>query len=282
MKIQATPILIPSLKQITQIACGSNHAIALNIKGEIFIWGSGQQTQLGARIIERRVLESLTPRLLRLPSKKIRFIGCGQDHSFAIGTDNRVWVWGLNSFGEAGVLRGAGDDGATVLAGAQIKAISPNTTGTVLTDGETISSITGGSHHSIAVTSTGRCLVWGRFDGCQMGLQESTLPADDLIHDEKGKCRILIRPTEVPGLGTVVKAAAGTDHNIIVNEAGEAFSWGFNVSYQCGQGTDDDIETPMLINNTAVRGKKLNGAGGGGQFSVLTGESGLSSPTSPS
>jgi hypothetical protein len=37
-------------------------------------------------------------------------------------------------------------------------------------------------------------------------------------------------------------------------------------------GTQDDIEVATVIDNTATRGKKLNWAGAGGQFSVLTGD----------
>lgn len=52
---------------------------------------------------------------------------------------------------------------------------------------------------------------------------------------------------------------------------GTAYSWGFSTNYQTGQGTIDDIEVPTLIDNTAVRGKKLIAAGAGGQFSILLG-----------
>lgn len=67
--------------------------------------------------------------------------------------------------------------------------------------------------------------------------------------------------------------AAGTDHSLAISTDGKAYSWGFSSNYQTGQGVLDDIHTPTHIDNTAIRGKKLVGAGAGGQFSLLTGKS---------
>ena len=245
--------------------------MALNKKGEVFIWGCGQQNQLGHRLVERRARESLQPRSLSLTAKNIRYIGCGQDHSFAIGRDNRLWVWGVNSFGETSIPAGAGGDRAMIYSPQQVRTLTPETDETLLANGETITSITGGVHHSIAVTSTGRCLIWGRMDGDQVGIPENLIPNSSILRDEKGQARILIQPTEIPGLQNIVQATIGSDHTIVINDAGEAYSWGFNVNYQCGLGIDDDIKIPTRIENTAVRGKKLLEAGGGGQYSVLTG-----------
>lgn len=254
------------MKNITQIACGANHVLALNQRGDVWTWGSGEQNQLGHRIVERRKHDSLTPKLLRVASRKIRLIGCGHDHSFAVDALKRVWVWGLNNFGQAGILNDAGRDGAIVFSIKRVESLTfPNN--------EIIESITGGAHHSTAVTSLGRCLAWGRMDGNQMGLSVSKIPEEDIIYDDREKPRILIKPTAVSGVGEVVHVANGTDHNIAINGGGQAYSWGFNVNYQCGQGIIDDIILPTLVDNTAVRGKKLSWAGAGGQFSILAGPS---------
>ena len=63
---------------------------------------------------------------------------------------------------------------------------------------------------------------------------------------------------------------ASTDTCIAITTDGRAYSWGFAANYQTGLGTTDDAEEATLIDNTAVRAKKLNWAGAGGQFSVLT------------
>lgn len=103
-----------------------------------------------------------------------------------------------------------------------------------------------------------------------MGLDISKLPLDDpdKVIVERGRPRILLQPTPLPISGCVY-AAAGSDHNITVTSEGKAYSWGFNSNYQCGQGTEEDIPIATLINNTAVRNKRLSWAGAGGQYSML-------------
>jgi len=66
-----------------------------------------------------------------------------------------------------------------------------------------------------------------------------------------------------------VTVAAGFDNSFAIDKDGKAYSWGFSANYQTGLGTDDDVEVATLIENTAVRGKKLLGADAGGQFGVL-------------
>ncbi|OJJ76760.1 hypothetical protein ASPBRDRAFT_112243 [Aspergillus brasiliensis CBS 101740] len=257
-KVQITPSLIPSLKKIKHLACGDNHVLALNDKGAVFSWGSGQQNQLGRRIIERNRLNGLQPREFGLP-KNIVQIGCGAFHSFAIHKSGDVYAWGLNSFGETGIRAGAGDDEAAIVHPTVVDSLS----------GKAVTQICGGAHHSLAVANDGECLVWGRLDGYQTGLKINSLPEDAVIKDERGRPRILIEPKAVPGI-KVNAVAAGSDHSLVIDVDGRPWSWGFSATYQTGQGTPDDIEVATVIENTAVRGKKLNWVGGGGQFSVFT------------
>lgn len=250
--------MIPSLKKIKHLACGDNHVLALDEKGAVYSWGSGQQNQLGRRIVERNKLNGLQPRQFGLP-KNIVQIGCGAFHSFAIHESGKVYAWGLNSFGETGIQEGAGEDEAAILHPEVVESLS----------GKQITQLCGGAHHSLAVTSNGDCLAWGRVDGYQTGLKIDSLPESAIIKDERGRPRILIEPTSVPGIKAIV-VSAGSDHSLAIDTEGRAWSWGFSATYQTGQGTQDDIEVATIIDNTAVRGKKLNWAGGGGQFSVLT------------
>ncbi len=58
------------------------------------------------------------------------------------------------------------------------------------------------------------------------------------------------------------------DHSIALTADGRGYSWGYSDNYQTGQGTQGYIELPKLIDNTAVRGKKLSIADAGSQYSV--------------
>ncbi|EFR05535.1 RNA transporter 2 [Nannizzia gypsea CBS 118893] len=257
-KVQATPKLIPGLKKITHIACGDNHALAIDSRGAVFAWGSGQQNQLGRRIVERNKLNGLQPREFGLP-KNIVHVGCGSFHSFAVHKSGKVYGWGLNSYCETGIQQGAGDDEAVILHPTVIDSLND----------KSIVQICGGSHHTIARTADGECLAWGRIDGFQSGLKVDTLSDSAVIKDDRDRPRVLFEPTAVPGFKADY-VAAGADHSIAIDNEGRAWTWGFSANYQTGQGTDDDIEVATIVDNTAVRGKKLNTAGAGGQFSIFT------------
>ncbi|MCJ1363089.1 hypothetical protein MMC16_002195 [Acarospora aff. strigata] len=261
--VQRTPMHLPTLKKITHLVCGGNHVLALDQKGNVLAWGSGQQNQLGRRVIERTRMNGLVPREFGLPRGKITYIEAGAYHSFAIDKAGRVWSWGLNNYGETGIAEGAGEDDAVVLKPTLVPSLAD----------KHVVGLKGGVHHSVAVTADGACLAWGRVDGYQMGIPLDALNADpNIVLDERDHARILKVPTPIPALAHehVVFVTAGSDHSLALTKDGKAYSWGFSATYQTGQGSDTDVQVATLIDNTAVRGKMLNWAGAGGQFSVLT------------
>jgi len=120
--------------------------LALNKKGRVYAWGTGEQHQLGRRIVERIRLTSLSP--CRLSLSKIAKIAYGAYHSFAITEDGLIYAWGANNFGQTGIMEGAGDGGAVVENPRIVESLQPYK----------IREIQGGEHHSIACTEDGR--VW--------------------------------------------------------------------------------------------------------------------------
>lgn len=209
---QMTPVLIPQLKKIKQLACGANHALAVDADGRVFAWGSGQQDQLGRRITERSKVNALVPTAVSLKQRgkrsnaKVASVACGDYHSFAIDSGCNVWAWGANSWGETGIFDNAGDDNATILAPELIESLKEDN------PSREIVHVAGGAHHSVAVSSDGECLIWGRVDGAQSGIKVSDLPKGDIKYDNggnennakagaekpRGNPKILMKPTPVP------------------------------------------------------------------------------------
>jgi regulator of chromosome condensation len=66
-----------------------------------------------------------------------------------------------------------------------------------------------------------------------------------------------------------VSVAAGIDDTFAITPEGEAYSWGFSANYRTGHGTESPVTEATIIENTAVKGKRLTFAACGGQFSVL-------------
>jgi len=217
--------------------------------------------------VERTKLGGLRAREFGLPKgakKGIVSIVAGSYHNFAIDRTGNVYSWGLNNYGQTGITDNAGEDGALVLKPQVIEALK----------GKDITSIEGGGHHSLCSTSDGDCLIWGRVDGHQLGIEPdeiATMSDDAVMKDDKGKPRIIRLPQKVTAIkGAVVHVAANSDHNVVITKEGKAWSWGFSANYQTGQAETEDVEVATMIDNTATRDVRLNGATAGGQFSIVT------------
>jgi len=261
VKVQRTPMKIPELSKIKQLAAGANHVLAMDEKHKISAWGSGQQSQLARRLLERDPESALLPGGIGfLPNRaKAETLTCGAYHSFVIDQKQRVIGWGLNNYAELGIATDAGEDNATILKPQVVSS---------LLDVD-VTEIAAGEHHSLACTTEGELITWGRIDGHQVGHPEHVYTRANAIWDESQRPRILVQPTAIEGLSNIVKVAAGTDHSFAITKDGKVYSWGFSTNYQTGQGTTDDIKTPTLIDNTAIRGRKIIWAGAGGQYSIL-------------
>ncbi|QVQ51184.1 hypothetical protein J4H86_20515 [Spiractinospora alimapuensis] len=136
--------------------------------------------------------------------------------------------WGRNSFGQLG-------DGETANASTPVNVDLPA--------GESLVQVVGGQYHSLAVTSRGRLLSWGRNNYGQLGDGTSTnreAPAE----------------VELPGEATVTHVAAGSAHSLAVTSDGTVLAWGLNNFGQLGDGTTTNRGTPReveLPDGTAVR-----------------------------
>ncbi|KAI1303852.1 RCC1/BLIP-II [Xylaria venustula] len=265
IKVQPTPMLIAPLQDITHIACGSNHVLALDVHGKVWTWGSGGQFQLGRKPLTRHggPTATLTPEPCGMFGKRHRAISvaAGSYHSFYTDNQERVWSWGLNNYSQTGHYDDTGKDDAMVLQPKLVDTFKDLD----------IVLIAGGEHHSVARTKDGKLLTWGRVDGHQVGQPASLYNEDNSVFDENKRPRILLKPTAVPDINTRF-VAAGVDTSFAIDVTGRAYSWGFSANYQTGQGTGDDIEVPTLIDNSAIRGREITWAGAGGQYSILAAE----------
>ncbi|KAI1458729.1 RCC1/BLIP-II [Annulohypoxylon moriforme] len=262
VEIQPTPILITGLREITSLAAGANHMLALDRHGKVFTWGYGGEFQLGWKPASRHnsPKATLNPRICGSFTKHNYAvkIAAGSYHSFYISNYGVLWSWGLNNFSQTGHTYLAGKENAIVTTAKSVRALRDYN----------IVHVAGGEHHSIAISAEGKLLVWGRIDGHQVGLSEEAFTEENTVMDKNERPRILIEPTIIPNI-TAKFAAIGTDTTIAITPDGKAYSWGFSISYQTGQGTKDDVETPTLIDNSAVRGENIVWAGSGGQYSIL-------------
>lgn len=258
-------MLIPGLRNIIQIACGANHALALDSSGSIWAWGVGEQNQLGRRLLRRgRPMDGFYPQRIEVGRGRVRFIASGTYHSFAVDSKDDVWAWGLNSYGQAGHPKDAGSD--NVLLPHPVRVIGLCGQGVILIDG--------GEQHSAAITTDGRCLVWGRIDGGQLGVKftEAQLDDENIVRcDEYGRPRICLQPIPLPKVGNAAHVSCSKGHTIFVNQEGKAFGAGFAFMGQLGLGriSNDEVDVATEITFDALEPTRVAWCGTGGQFSIV-------------
>lgn len=260
---QATPYHIQGLQNITQICCGDNHALALDTSGNIWAWGCNDQYQFGRRLATRSDKNPLIPQQVRVCRNKAKYIACGGDHCFAVDWDDNVYGWGANNFGQAGDASSAGTNSAFVPP-TKIRSLCQ----------KQVVVLDGGAHHSAAVTADGSCLVWGRIDDGQLGvdftpeqLQDSTL----IRRDERSKPRICLRPAMIPTIQQANFVACSSDHTILIDKAGNAYSSGYGDQGQLGHNSNDTVKVMRRIKRESVEDTRTTWAGAGGQFSIIAG-----------
>jgi alpha-tubulin suppressor-like RCC1 family protein len=87
-----------SVSNITEIATGGAHILALDTDGNVWSWGYGQYGQLGNG---STAAAAPTPAMIADLTDVIHVYG-GAFHSLALKSNGEVWGWGANQVGELG------------------------------------------------------------------------------------------------------------------------------------------------------------------------------------
>jgi len=92
--------VIAGVSNVSAIAAGRGHSLALRANGTVWAWGRGEEGQLGDGSTSERV--SPVQATATGFSNAIA-IAAGYYHSLAITADGSVWTWGKNSSGQLGL-----------------------------------------------------------------------------------------------------------------------------------------------------------------------------------
>ena len=171
---QLHPAVLKSLARhrFSQVVCGHDHIVALTTTGKVLAWGNGQQAQLGRRIVERHKHAALKPAMMAKLRNIVR-VCSGHYHSFAIDKSGKVYAWGLNNYGQTGVMPSDFEKGeqqeedmSCIWTPTLVSALSPSAFG----GRRRVVDIAGGEHHSLFLLSDGSVWACGRADGFELGI----------------------------------------------------------------------------------------------------------------
>ena len=155
--------------------------------------------------------------------------------SHAVTTNGRLYGWGRNDYGQVG-------DGKTIPLEINNRSTPTLISFTGLQSGETIQSVSAGSH-TLALTTSGRVYAWGYNVVGQLGDGTTT----------NRNTPTLISFTGLQSGETIQNVVAGAIHSLALTTSGRLYAWGNNNHGQLGDGMTTSRNTPTLISFTGLQ-----------------------------
>jgi alpha-tubulin suppressor-like RCC1 family protein len=258
-----TPLAVslPSGVSATAIAAGSGHTLAIGSDGKVYAWGFNGYGQLG----NGTTTSSPTPVDVSLPGGvSATAIAAGGDDSLAIGSDGKLYAWGLNDGGQVGmdtttpfsttpvaVALPSGVTAVKIAAGYHNLALgsngelyawgdntngelgigstsTPNYTPKAVLLSAGVTALAGGNHFSLAIEADGKAYAWGENDHDELGIGTTTPYSTTPVS------------VSLPSGVNATTIAAGADHGLATGSNGKLYAWGWNDTV--------DYATPVLAN----------------------------------
>ena len=155
-------------KTITSIVTSDRRSLALCSDGTVLAWGLNGNGQFGDNSTSNRsvpVAVDTASATSALFGKVVTSIAAGATHTLALCNDGTLVAWGLNTSGQVG-------DNTTSQRKSPVKVNT--TSGVSFLFGKTVTAISAGSAHSIALCSDGTIAAWGLNSYGQLGDNSTT------------------------------------------------------------------------------------------------------------
>ncbi|MEQ1933120.1 MAG: choice-of-anchor D domain-containing protein, partial [Fimbriimonadaceae bacterium] len=242
-------------KQVSTIAAGAYHSLALCSDGTVAGWGNNYNGQLGdgttttSSPYGRLTPVAVTTTGTALAAKQVVTIAAGAHHSLALCSDGTLAAWGYNGYGALG---------DTTTADRSM-AVSVAMIGTVFT-GKQVVTIAAGRYHSLGLCSDGTLGAWGYNYQGQLG--DGTMTTSSPY----GRATPVAVSTTGTGLAgkQVVTIAAGAYHSLARCADGTVAAWGSNVEGALGDATTADRSTPVTVQTIGLgAGEQFTGVSSG-------------------
>ncbi|XP_076177966.1 secretion regulating guanine nucleotide exchange factor isoform X2 [Ptiloglossa arizonensis] len=282
-------------KVIVDVACGWDCSAALTIEGTLFLWGANCFGQLG----KRPSIVQWTHEPLKVAiDRKIKRVSIGLRHTALVTEDRKVLVAGSGNKGQLGLSPSKEEE--------LFNAAHTFTEVPTLTN---IQDVVCGQHHTVAVTETGTLYAFGDNKHGQLGLDIDTFSKTSfpikvptvqfnpsvkidsgwshMIALNDGQvfswgrntygqlgCAEFRRPSSwkimrIDSLEKIRQVSAGSEHNVILNENGRIFCWGWNEHGNCGNGHTRDTESPAQLLFSSNFSATCVGSGAGHSLAVI-------------
>ncbi|XP_026166475.1 probable E3 ubiquitin-protein ligase HERC4 isoform X2 [Mastacembelus armatus] len=227
---------------VSQVACGSQHSVALTKDGQVYTWGQGSRGQLG--LGEGTFTDSSPQQLRALSAMPLVQIAAGGEQSFALSVSGGVFSWGRNDCGQLGLGDTTDRNTPSPVYCLNIKKATH---------------VSCGKDHTAILTKDGVVFTFGSGQYGQLG--------HNSFRDE-------LRPRIVAELwgAKVIKIACGRHHTLVLTDSKEVYSFGCRDQGQLGHGDMSNHSVPLPVELPEDRGEgpKLRSIFAGGNCSFAT------------
>ena len=185
-------------RQVVAIAAGSAHSMALCSDGALAAWGSNGSGAVGDNSMTNRMAPVWVSTTGALAGKTIIAIAGGDGHSLALCSNGALAAWGANYYGQLG-------NGTTGSSGTGYPVLV-NRSGVL--SGKTLSAVSGGYYHSVALCADGSVAAWGYNGIGQLGNLGSTTSSVPVVTNTSA-----LRAGEII---TALTSGCASSHNLAI------------------------------------------------------------------
>lgn len=197
-----------------QIQGSQVHALAIDLRGKVWGWGSNISGQLG----NNSTSAVSTPVSICGANKTFCEVTQGFNHSLGIDKNGRVWAWGLATGGALG------NNSTTPQRNTPVSILGAN---------KTFCKIAAGNNNSAAIDFRGQVWTWGSNTAGALG--------DNSITSR-------LTPVAISGaLKTFCDITFGNNYMLAIDFRGTLWAWGINNSNNLGDGTTTSRLTPIKV-----------------------------------
>jgi len=219
---------IPGFKQLSQVTSGWNHSCGI-YEQQAYCWGDNTYGQLGNSSTTRSLVPVAVNTSGVLSGKTIKSISAGSDHTCALASDNLMYCWGDNTYGQLG-------NSSTTRS---LVPVAVNTSGVL--SGKTIKSMDVGYINGCAIASDDQAYCWGYNVRGQIGnnsTTQSTVPA-------------AVSTAGVLAGKTIKSIAITLYHTCAIASDDQAYCWGENGG-KLGNNSSAQSNVPVAVTTSGV------------------------------
>lgn len=211
------PKLIESMKdkKLGFAAVSYHHSALVTDTGELYTFGMNDCGQLG---LDHTQHQSTPQHVKALEGHEVTMVGCGLYHTIICTASGELLSCGKNDYGQLGL-------GHSRQVKVPTLAAVPN---------EMICFVACGYYHSIAISTAGRTLSFGRNDYGQLGIGSK-------IHQNAPNVVALSANTRM------IRGACGCYHTVLLSEQGQVYVFGRNNKGQLGNRGSADSLLPVPL-----------------------------------